>query len=58
MTKTTIPQTDLPVLSLSKEQHELFFKIESTSNNYLIQGQAGTGKSTFIKYLFDHSDKA
>ena len=57
MTKTTIPQTDLPVLSLSKEQHELFFKIESTSNNYLIQGQAGTGKSTFIKYLFDHSDK-
>ena len=48
---------DVPILSLSKEQWDLFLKIESTNNNYLIQGQAGTGKSTFIKHLFEKSDK-
>ena len=57
MKKISLLSTDLPVLSLSKEQHTLFHQLEETNNNYLIQGQAGTGKSTFIKYLFEHSSK-
>lgn len=57
MKKTSILHIDLPILSLSREQHELFHQIEETKNHYLIQGQAGTGKSTFIKYLFEHSSK-
>ncbi len=57
MNKLSFSNTELPVLSLSKEQHTLFFQLEETKNNYLIQGQAGTGKSTFIKYLFEHSAK-
>ena len=57
MKKTSLLHTDLPILSLSREQHELFHQIEETKNHYLIQGQAGTGKSTFIKYLFEHSSK-
>ncbi|MBQ8251392.1 MAG: AAA family ATPase [Alphaproteobacteria bacterium] len=57
MKKTSTLHIDLPILSLSREQHELFHQIEETKNHYLIQGQAGTGKSTFIKYLFEHSSK-
>lgn len=57
MRKKVIKHTDLPILSLSKEQHSLFHKIEETKNHYFIQGQAGTGKSTFIKYLFQNSHK-
>ena len=48
---------DLTGVSLSAEQHALFHRIENTRDNYILQGQAGTGKSTFIKYLFNHSDK-
>ena len=58
MKKTSITHSsDLPILSLSSEQNLLFHKIEETKNNYFIQGQAGTGKSTFIKYLFENSSK-
>ncbi len=46
---------DLDDLNLT--QRKLFDKIEHTHNNIFIQGQAGTGKSTFIKYLKKHSKK-
>lgn len=50
-------QFDLTGVTLSAEQHELFHRIENSNDNYILQGQAGTGKSTFIKYLFNHSNK-
>ena len=40
--------------SLNLTQRKLFDRIEHTHNNIFIQGQAGTGKSTFIKYLKKH----
>ena len=46
---------DLDILNLV--QRKLFDKIEHTHNNIFIHGQAGTGKSTFIKYLKKHSKK-
>lgn len=46
---------DLDALNLT--QRKLFDKIEHTHTNIFIQGQAGTGKSTFIKYLKKHSKK-
>lgn len=46
---------DLDTLNLT--QRKLFDKIEHTHSNIFIQGQAGTGKSTFIKYLKKHSKK-
>lgn len=46
---------DLETLNLV--QRKLFDKIEHTHGNIFIQGQAGTGKSTFIKYLKKHSKK-
>ena len=43
--------------SLNLIQRKLFDRIEHTHQNFFIQGQAGTGKSTFIKYLKKHSQK-
>ena len=43
--------------TLNLVQRKLFDKIEHTHTNFFIQGQAGTGKSTFIKYLKKHSKK-
>lgn len=45
------------VEQLNLVQRKLFDKIEHTHTNFFIQGQAGTGKSTFIKYLKKHSKK-
>ena len=42
---------------LDEAQKALFDKIENTGANIFVQGQAGTGKSTFIKYLLAHSKK-
>lgn len=42
---------------LDETQSELFDLIENTHTNVFIQGQAGTGKSTFINYLKKYSDK-
>lgn len=42
---------------LNLVQRKLFDKIEHTHTNLFIQGQAGTGKSTFIKYLKKNSKK-
>ena len=36
---------------LSKEQQQAFDIIQNTNENLFIQGQAGTGKSSFIMYL-------
>ncbi len=47
----------LPEFALDSAQSDLFHKIETTNNCYFIQGQAGTGKSTFIRYLQSHSQK-
>lgn len=46
---------DLDILNLT--QRKLFDTIEHTKTNIFIHGQAGTGKSTFIKYLKKHSKK-
>lgn len=43
--------------TLNLVQRKLFDKIEHTHANIFIHGQAGTGKSTFIKYLKKHSKK-
>ncbi|MDR2442379.1 MAG: AAA family ATPase, partial [Deltaproteobacteria bacterium] len=45
-------------VTLDKIQQSLFNEIEHGSGNYLIQGQAGTGKSTFIQYFKDNTSKA
>ncbi len=42
---------------LDKAQSQLFDLIESSDKNVFVQGQAGTGKSTFINYLKTHSKK-
>lgn len=55
--KSSFTNTDLPVLSLEGFQHQLFHKIETTKTSYVIQGQAGTGKSTFIRYLQANTTK-
>ncbi len=47
---------DLDNLNLT--QRKLFDLIEHTRTNVFIHGQAGTGKSTFIKYLKKHSKKS
>lgn len=43
--------------SLDDVQRDLFEAIEKTQDNFFVQGQAGTGKSTFVQYLKDHSSK-
>lgn len=43
--------------TLDDVQQDLFDAIETTQSNFFIQGQAGTGKSTFVQYLKDHSSK-
>lgn len=45
------------VTELNLVQRKLFDRIEHTHQNFFIQGPAGTGKSTFIKYLKKHSKK-
>ena len=52
----TAPLPDIEY-ELDETQQSLFDKIEHTHANIFIQGQAGTGKSTFIKYLIAHSNK-
>ncbi|MCL2758445.1 MAG: AAA family ATPase, partial [Alphaproteobacteria bacterium] len=42
---------------LNESQLRAFDAIENTNQNILILGQAGTGKSTFIKYLKGASKK-
>ena len=44
-------------VELSEEQQRLFDYIESTENNIFITGRAGTGKSTLLTHLIEHTDK-
>lgn len=43
---------------LSKEQQQAFDIIQNTNDNLFIQGQAGTGKSSFIMYLKSNLTKS
>ncbi len=45
------------MIYLDDIQEKLFHKIEQTKENYFLQGQAGTGKSTFINYLKENLSK-
>ena len=42
--------------NLNLIQRKLFDKIEHTHQNFFIQGQAGTGKSTFIKAIMGQQE--
>ncbi len=42
---------------LDQTQQNLFTIVETSRQNLFIQGQAGTGKSTFIRYLLENSHK-
>ena len=44
-------------LEISQELKNLAKRIESSQDNFFIAGKAGTGKSTLIKYLRQHSKK-
>ncbi len=45
-------------VALSDEQQRLFDRIESTMDPIFITGKAGTGKSTLLTHLAEHSSKA
>lgn len=51
------PASDEPDIELSPEQMLAFSYITNTKRNLFIQGQAGTGKSTLIKFLKMHCTK-
>ncbi len=44
-------------VELSEEQRRLYEYIESTENNIFITGRAGTGKSTLLTHLIEHTEK-
>ena len=43
--------------ALDELQQALFEDIENSEDNFFVQGQAGTGKSTFVQYLKAHTKK-
>ncbi|GAA1858117.1 ATP-dependent RecD-like DNA helicase [Microbacterium koreense] len=43
--------------ALSTEQEALFRLIEDTNDHVFVTGRAGTGKSTLLQYLSDHTTK-
>ncbi len=45
------------MIYLDEIQEKLFHQIEQTKDNFFLQGQAGSGKSTFINYLKDNLSK-
>ncbi|MEN9753242.1 MAG: hypothetical protein RL670_933 [Actinomycetota bacterium] len=45
-------------IELSDEQQKLFEYIEESENNIFITGRAGTGKSTLLTHLVEHTDKS
>lgn len=43
--------------NLTPEMQEAFRVIEETKDNVYLTGKAGTGKTTFLKYLVEHTGK-
>lgn len=58
LSKIISDEIDIVGHKLSKEQQEAFDLIENSQENLFIQGQAGTGKSSFIMYLKQHLTKS
>lgn len=44
-------------MTLTEEMSRAFQKIEETTDNFYITGKAGAGKTTFLKYVVEHSHK-
>ncbi|MEI6590931.1 MAG: DEAD/DEAH box helicase [Actinomycetes bacterium] len=44
-------------VTLSDQQQRLFEYVEQSSNNIFVTGRAGTGKSTLLTHLVEHTDK-
>jgi len=44
-------------LTLSSEQRAVFERIETTRDNLFVTGRAGTGKSTLLTHLSEHTSK-
>ena len=42
---------------LTEEMNQAFQTIEETTDNLFITGKAGTGKTTFLKYIVEHTHK-
>ena len=55
--KAISSQIEVLDFNLAPEQKKIFELLENTHQNIFIQGQAGTGKSTFVQYLKQHSKK-
>lgn len=55
--KAISSQMEVLDFNLAPEQKKIFELLENTHQNIFIQGQAGTGKSTFVQYLKQHSKK-
>ena len=47
----------MQLVTLSEEQQRLYEYIENSKNNIFVTGRAGTGKSTLLSYLIEHSEK-
>lgn len=47
----------MKIESDNKEMQLAFDMINETNNSFFLTGKAGTGKSTFLKYIIDHVDK-
>lgn len=45
-------------MELTDEMKEAFQRVEDTQECLFITGKAGTGKTTFLKYIVDHSKKS
>ena len=52
-TKAELPKN----FYLNKEIKDLYNHIETTTQSLILTGKAGTGKSTFIEYLRNYSNK-
>ena len=51
-------KTTLPVLDLDNREFQLALNlIENTNKNIFLTGKAGTGKSTFLRYIVAHTRK-
>ncbi|MEA2036417.1 MAG: AAA family ATPase, partial [Nanoarchaeota archaeon] len=44
-------------IKVTKEFQNYFKQIENSDSNFFLTGRAGTGKSTFIQYFRDNTEK-